>query len=250
MNFSLIGIIKLVQDCKDYLCTIPNKAIPLKYLQNHNYKETMNYKKIFQIGLIKTLRFNFHYFGLKGLKLPVLISRYTRLSKLGGVVIANCTSPGCIHIGFDGVSIFDVHHERAIWQNTGNITFEGSATLGQGTRISCKGNLKFGKRFRLTANSSIVCYDSIAFGDDSLISWNCSFMDTDIHKVLDVDGNIVNNNRPVRIGNRVWIGRNTTILKGTEIGSDNVVAAASVLTGQKIPESNQVIGSHGVILKS
>lgn len=121
--------------------------------------------------------------------------------------------------------------------------------MGQGTRISCTGNLKFGKGFRLTANSSIVCYDSISFGDGALISWNCIFMDTNFHKILDASGIIVNNNRPIKIGNNVWIGSNTTILKGTEIGQNNVVAAASVLSGQKILVSNQVVGSQGIILK-
>ena len=44
----------------------------------------MDYKKIFQISIWKTLRFDLHYFGLKGLKLPVLVSRNVRLKTLAG----------------------------------------------------------------------------------------------------------------------------------------------------------------------
>ena len=49
----------------------------------------MDYKKIFQISIWKTLRFDLHYFGLKGLKLPVLVSRNVRLKTLAGGYLLN-----------------------------------------------------------------------------------------------------------------------------------------------------------------
>nr|WP_288788550.1 DapH/DapD/GlmU-related protein [uncultured Fibrobacter sp.] len=44
----------------------------------------------------------------------------------------------------------------------------------------------------------------------------------------------------VKIGNRVWIGNNATILKGTEIGENSVVAAGAVVSG-KFP-ANVILG--------
>lgn len=157
--------------------------------------------------------------------------------------------PGCIHIGFDGVSIFDSKKDKFIWDNEGNISFNGKCTLGQGVRISNHGNLIFGNNVRITANSFIICYDKVEFKDDSLISWSCSIMDTDFHKILNKDENVANTNKPISIGKNVWIGQGTTILKGTEIGNNNVVASNSVLTGQKIKESNCIVGTKVKILK-
>lgn len=39
------------------------------------------------------------------------------------------------------------------------------------------------------------------------------------------------------IGNNVWIGANVTILKGTKIGDNAVIAAGSVLVGE-VPENS------------
>ena len=44
----------------------------------------MNTRKLFEISPLKTLRFNLHYFGLRGLGLPVLVSRSTKLHTLRG----------------------------------------------------------------------------------------------------------------------------------------------------------------------
>lgn len=41
--------------------------------------------KLGEISIFKTLRFNLFYFGIRGLKLPVLISRNFVLLRLGGL---------------------------------------------------------------------------------------------------------------------------------------------------------------------
>lgn len=208
----------------------------------------MNYMKMFQVGLIKTLRFNIHYFGIKGLKLPVLVSRHTRLSGLGGRVRIETPLFGCIHIGFDGVGVFDPR-DRAIWDNKGLIVFKGPATLGQGTRISNSGSLSFGRNFRITANSYIICQEEIDFGDNVLVSWECSFMDTDFHNVIDKENRKINLNKPISIGNNVWIGSKVSILKGTKIADNTVVAFGSLLTGEKHEKSGTIIATHAKIIK-
>lgn len=209
----------------------------------------MDYRKIFQISIWKTLRFNLFYFGLNGFKLPVLISRNVRLKTLRGEVYVKHPTPAGVHIGFEGVSIFDWKNQKSIWDNCGSVSFEGKATLGQGIRIANKGKLYFGEGSRITANSSIVCYKSISFGKDSLVSWNCIFMDTDFHKIYDGQKMRVNEDREIIVGDCVWIGSESLILKGTQIAKDNVIAADTVLSGTKISENNVIAGSFGKILR-
>ena len=164
------------------------------------------------------------------------------------MLIKNPT-PGGIHFGFEGVSIFDWKNEKSVWDNSGCITFDGKCTLGQGTRIANKGNLYFGEGSRMTANSSIICYKSILFGRDSLISWNCRFMDTDFHKIYDDHKKRTNGDQEIIIGEHVWIGSESLVLKGTQIARDNVIASNSFLSKTKIDETNVIAGSFGKILK-
>jgi acetyltransferase-like isoleucine patch superfamily enzyme len=48
--------------------------------------------------------------------------------------------------------------------------------------------------------------------------------------------------RPVVLGNNVWVGRNSIILKGVHIGDNSIVAAGSIIV-KDIP-SNQIYGGN------
>ena len=43
--------------------------------------------------------------------------------------------------------------------------------------------------------------------------------------------------RPVKIGNRVWIGANVTILPGVTIGDGAIIGAGAVVTKDISPET-------------
>ena len=68
-------------------------------------------------------------------------------------------------------------------------------------------------------------------------------MDTDFHKIRNGQGEVINHNRPVMIGNNVWVGCRCTILKGTIINDGNVIAAGSVVSGKQISQ-NAIIGGN------
>lgn len=54
-------------------------------------------------------------------------------------------------------------------------------------------------------------------------------MDNDFHKIKTLDGELLNEPKEIIIGNNVWIGMRTTILKGTQIGNDVIVGSGSLL---------------------
>jgi acetyltransferase-like isoleucine patch superfamily enzyme len=53
---------------------------------------------------------------------------------------------------------------------------------------------------------------------------------------------------PTKIGDRVWIGANVTILKGVTIGNDAVVGAGSVVT-KDIPAKAIAVGNPAKVIK-
>jgi len=210
------------------------------------------FKQIFEVSIIKTVIFNFHYFGLRGLiKIPIIVYKNFILYSLKGKIYLNDNiSMGDIRLGTGGVGIFNRKSDRGIWQNNGKIIFEGKCRIGIGAKISNnkKGKIVFGDNFYLTANSQIICYKSVSFGDNVLISWDCLIFDGDTHKVLN-DQNIQTNlDEDINIGTHCWIGCRSVILKGCNIANNSIIAANSTIS-KSIEQENMIIGGLDKVLK-
>jgi len=94
------------------------------------------------------------------------------------------------------------------------------------------------------SNSTIVCYKEITIEDDVLIGGSCKIYDTDFHSMnpslrslafvnRTKDNNAIS--RPVVIEKGVWIGGHCIILKGSRIGSQSIIGAGSVVSGNIPP---------------
>lgn len=214
----------------------------------------MNFSDYCQLllSIPKTLRFNLHYFPLRtALRLPVAVSHRTYLRELHGeIVLPETVKPGMIKIGFGDVGHYDRKRSRSIWQVSGKVTFHGKTSIGHGSKISIRGQLELGSDFNITAESTIVCAKEIRFGNDCLISWDVLVMDTDEHPIFNAEQQRINPDTPIHIGNHVWIGCKCTLLKGTDI-PDNTVVAAGTLCHSSMDGINQIIGGQPVkVLKS
>ena len=215
----------------------------------------MNIKKykLFLLGFPKTLLFNFQYFPFKtAIKLPVWLTHKVRLKSLKGEVILQTEKirRGMITIGYQHVSINDIN-EYSLWNVQGKVVFKGRAGFGAGAKIAVgRGvTLTFGDQFLMTARSELACFKEISFGDNCLLSWNILVMDTDEHPVYDEEGNHINHDQPITIGNKVWIGCRSTILKGTVV-VDGCIIGAGTLANKKFKEKNCIIaGSPARIVK-
>ena len=71
----------------------------------------------------------------------------------------------------------------------------------------------------------------IEIGKDCMFSSDIIIMNTDVHKIYDVDTKFkTNEGKEISIGNHVWLGMRTIVLKGVNIGDDSIVAAGSIVT--------------------
>lgn len=140
---------------------------------------------ILRISILKTLQFNLHYFGLRGLKFPVLIFKNFRLNKLCGKVKLRDWSFGSVCLGRQMVGIIDDKTEKGIWSvGGGTVCFNEKVKIGSACRICCneKGNIIFEDGVNITGRTAVVSDNRITIGKDSLISWDCLLMDTDFLK--------------------------------------------------------------------
>ncbi|MFT4805300.1 MAG: acetyltransferase-like isoleucine patch superfamily enzyme [Psychroserpens sp.] len=121
----------------------------------------------------------------------------------------------------------------------------GDFKLYQGASIYVAPNAKLilmGNSF-INTNSTINCFLNIEIGDDCGISDNVTITDSDNHTIVGRE-----NTSPVIIKDHVWIGKNSTILKGVTIGKGAVVAAGSVVVND-VPEYCLVAGVPAKVIK-
>lgn len=88
----------------------------------------------------------------------------------------------------------------------------------------------------------------IQIGENCVIAAGVNILDSNGHLVKSVnrtEGRDVP--KEIIIGNNVWIGLNSIILKGTTIGSNSVVAAGSVVKGE-FPENSIISGNPATVV--
>jgi acetyltransferase-like isoleucine patch superfamily enzyme len=102
--------------------------------------------------------------------------------------------------------------------------------------------LIIGNRTTFQGGLSLNCKTKVEIGADCRISWNVHILDSDFHQLIRENGEEPPRTLPIYIGDRVWIGARSTILKGVTIGPDSMVAAGSVVT--KSFPSNSLIGGN------
>lgn len=234
-----------------------NMALKAKLITQYNVgKGTSKMKllKIFEVSILKTIRFNYKYFGIKkGFFLPVLVSKSVVLQNLSGSITfqglkCNKKTTATIKLGFKSLGILN-RSDKLIWDNTGNVVFFGKCSLSKGVKLSNRGKIVFGNNFICTGNTSFICFKEVRFGDNCLVSWDGLIMDTDFHKIISLgSGKVVNENKRVLVGNNVWMGARVTILKGTTIPNDSIIAAGSIIACE-VEGTNKIIGQNGKKLK-
>lgn len=146
-----------------------------------------------------------------------------------------------ITIGKDSV----IQGQLLILAHAGNIHIGESCYVGMETRIWSSASINIGNRVLISHNVNIHDTDSHSI-DAYLRSKHFStIMSTGYpeENVFDIKAS------PVVIEDDVWIGFNSTILKGVNIGRGSIVAACSTVT-KDIPSNVIVAGNPAKIVKS
>lgn len=96
-----------------------------------------------------------------------------------------------------------------------------------------------GNGVELNSSSILVNSSEVYIGNDVIIAPNCLIMDSNFHSVARNLRSIRNPNDDlnIHIGNNVWIGVNSIILKGVRIGENSIIAAGSIVRENIPPNS-------------
>lgn len=133
--------------------------------------------------------------------------------------------------------------KNAVFLVNGNVVIDSSARVEifENAKL-CAGSIYIQRGAR------IHCAENITIGDNVFISSNCYITDTDDYQIIDKKDKHLNPNTPVVIGNNVWIGYGTIILKGITIGDGAIIAPGSVVT-KNVPPKALVQGNPAKVVK-
>lgn len=110
----------------------------------------------------------------------------------------------------------------------------------------CGENIKIGKNVFINSCCRFQDQGGISIGNDVLIGHNTTIATLNHDMNPNKRGNLTPS--PVKIGNKVWIGADCTILPGVEIGDGAVIGAGSVVT-KNIPSNTVAAGNPAKIIK-
>ncbi|MEY8781479.1 DapH/DapD/GlmU-related protein [Allomuricauda sp. XS_ASV26] len=128
-----------------------------------------------------------------------------------------------------------------------NISFNGSATIEPYCRLIGEPKIIVGNNFYMNAHCHIL--GNIKFGDNVMLGPKVVIWGRDHGMKIGLPMNAQPHvNKPIVIGEDVWIGAGAIILKGVKIGNGAVVGAGSVVT-KDVPEYAIVVGNPARIIK-
>ena len=119
---------------------------------------------------------------------------------------------------------------------------------------TCVNKLVIGKNFTSSGKTHInFCEGSgdVIIGDDCMFSWDVQLRTGDFHTVYDSDTKeLLNPNKDIFIGNHVWLGAETRILKGAVLRDETVVGTRAVVTKGFDTGNIVVAGCPATIIKN
>lgn len=204
-------------------------------------------------SIFKTIYFNFHYLPFEqAIKLPILLYKPKLLKCKGKIIIEGPIRFGMIRLGTYNVSLYP--NNGIVYENHGGrIYFKGKVNIGNNSFISVgkTGKIIFGNRFSSSTSLKIVSYYEIIFKDYVRVGWECTFLDTDFHKMKKLMGGYTKGYGTIQISERCWFGSKCLVLKNTKLPKFTTVSAGTILNKEMNVPDYSVIGmENNIIVKS
>ncbi len=145
---------------------------------------------------------------------------------------------------------FDSPHIVALGKGVTIIRRGGKLVTGSGVRIAdhcfidvgANGLLSIGTRTIIGPYTRIMAATEVRIGARCMISWNCSIFDSIGHRLWLEETGEAEIEAPITIGDDVWIGPYSIIMKGVTIGNNCVIGAGSVVR-RDVPPDTLVYGN-------
>jgi acetyltransferase-like isoleucine patch superfamily enzyme len=147
---------------------------------------------------------------------------------------------------------------------------EGSHIFGRLSLINEEAEIVIGRNCQI-GSSDLIASKKITIGDDVIMSWGCTLLDSDNHSIFwkyrkedvaiarkshfETDGERITKGHnwesveriPIEIGHKTYVGMNSVVLKGVKIGEECVIGANTVVR-KSVPAKTISIGNPSFII--
>lgn len=131
-----------------------------------------------------------------------------------------------------------------------------SVNIGRGVKLSDahivghqNAHLTIGEKTTFTFQPRLLMHEPsrITIGADCMIAGNVQFMTSDMHTIFDLSSRErINHARNILVGDHVWIGQQSYIMKGARIEHDAIIGVRSLVNGS-IPAHCLAAGSPATV---
>ncbi len=199
-------------------------------------------------GCFKTIIFNLKYFPFRvAIKFPVLLT--------GKVKVRNCkrgliqfNSSGGIKRGLLVLGKIDreyTYDKPLLLNILGRLVINGSGfhhiAPGGIVYIGPDAVMEIGDNFSVSHDIKFYIRTALKIGDNNMWSYYNVVMDNDGHPIFDEEGEIINSNKGIIVGNNVWLGCRCTILKGANIPDGSIIGTNSIVR-KSLPGTQAIYG--------
>lgn len=203
-------------------------------------------------SIIKTIYYNLKVFPFKdALKLPLFIGDTTKIRGIrkGCICINGTIKRGMLSIGrsFGSYGCYRGIDSILNFGHNGILIIHGRTAFCSEFKISINGTLDLGENFDANNGFNCICKKSITFGKDCLLGWDVTVIDSDGHKIY-IGGIVSPEKAHISIGDNVWLGAKTTVLKGTQISDNSIIGFGTIVSG-KYDTNSIIIGDKGKMIK-
>ncbi len=154
------------------------------------------------------------------------------------------------------VRLYYFFKHRAVISSKAEVDLADSTSWGKGcvlsafTKVKINGPFAMGHRCQIATGCFIgVGEGGLTIGDDVLVSPNCSIL-TGTYRFDRLDVPLQDQgteSKGTRIGHRVWLGSNSVVLAGADVGDNVIVSAGSVVSG-RVPPNTIVLGNPAKVI--
>lgn len=148
----------------------------------------------------------------------------------------------------DSVEMYEL--DILVYGNNNVLTIKENAYVRGRIELMGNGNhITIGERTTIGGGLLMAHYGTnLSIGKDCLISGGIDMRTSDSHSILDENGKRINPDKDIFVDDRVWFGKDVTVLKGSKIGKDVVIGALS-LVSKSIPDNTVAAGIPARVIK-
>ena len=162
-----------------------------------------------------------------------------RHPKIWGSIVIKIVGNGAIILGDNLHLVSETKRSFITLFSKIQLTAYGEGVISLGDRVALNGTVITSKK-------------SISIGSGTMVAPNVIIVDSDFHQAWPPETRFISDtsafDKGVKIGCNVWIGMNTLVLKGSDIGDNSIIGAGSTVTGV-IPPNCIAAGNPAIPIK-